>query len=123
MVNSASAGTSSTSRMRNGIASGASGSFMASMLVRGLVQHAPELAQCLHGIEKLVHVDRLDDVGVDAQVPAARQVALLARGGKNDHRDVAELVGGAHALEYFEPVHARHLDVEQDQRRDRTSGG
>src|SRR3546814_6849954 len=61
-------------------------------LFRSLVQHRPETAQRAHGLEELVHVHRLDHVGVGAEIPAARQVALLVRGGQDHHRDPPQML-------------------------------
>src|SRR5690606_24089847 len=83
----------------------------------GRVDDRPELAQGLDRTEELVDVHRLDHVGIHAQVPAAGQVAFLARGRQDHHRQAAELLVGADVLQHFQPVHARHLDVQQQDRR------
>src|SRR5690606_33653438 len=100
--NSASSTLSSTSTMS-----------MARLLRRRLVEDRPELPQRLDRGEELVGIHRLDHVGVDAQVPAAGQVALLAGGGQHDHGDAAQGFVLAHVLQHLQPVHARHLDVQQ----------
>src|SRR5690606_4268104 len=89
----------------------------ASVLLRRLVEHGPEAAERAHRIEELVHVDRLDHIGVHAQVPAHRQVAFLARRRQHHDRQRLEAVVAAQVGQHFQPVHARHLDVEQQYRR------
>ena len=55
---------------------------------RGLVEQGPERADLPHGVDELVEVDRLDHVGVGAEVVGGLQVRPLAR----DHHAVGEVV-------------------------------
>src|SRR6185312_141056 len=82
-----------------------------------LVEHGPETPQCTHRGEKLLHVHRLDHVGVDTQVPATRQITLFPRRRQDDHRNMPQVLILAHALQHLKPIHAWHLDVQQDDHR------
>src|SRR5690606_40002278 len=76
-ASSASSWESSTSSTRQGAACGPGANpVTASALLRRFVEHCPEPAERAHRVEELVHVHRLDHVGVHAQVPAAGQVAF-----------------------------------------------
>src|SRR5690348_11452190 len=78
-----------------------------------LVEHRPELSQGAHRVEKLVHVDRLDHIGVGTQVPTPRQVALLARGRQDHHRNPAHAFVFAHSGGPARTALAGHLDVQR----------
>src|SRR5690606_19626366 len=85
--------------------------------IRRGVDHGPELAQGLDRPEELVDVHRLDHVGVHAQVPAPGQVALLARGREDHHRQAPQLVVGADPLQHLQPAQPRPLDGRQQRGR------
>src|SRR5689334_23780891 len=70
--------------------------------------HLPQMLQ------KLVFLVRLAQIHVDAELRGA--AAMLVRGARRDHddRDVVVLLVALDGLGELEAVHARHLDVEQD---------
>src|ERR1700677_1950613 len=73
-MSSASLGSSSRERIRRGwvrVTSSAPG--------RGRVDHRPEHAKLLDGIDELVKVYRLDHVGIHAELVAGDQILLFMR--------------------------------------------
>ena len=84
---------------------------------RRLVEDGPEDAEVLDRLEELLEADRLDDVGVHAELVAPHQIALLARGGQHDDRDVPGRGVALDLGQHLEPVDLRQLEVEQDHRR------
>ena len=84
---------------------------------RALVDERPEHAEALDGLDEALEVHRLDHVGVHAEVVAGDEVLLLARRGEDDDRQALERRVAADLAQHLEPVLARHLDVEQHDRR------
>ena len=60
------------------------------------------------------NVDRLGDVVVGPQPECLDDVGALAPGRHHDHRQLGIGMCGAKPRQDFEPAHARHLDVQQD---------
>src|SRR5439155_21595909 len=79
-----------------------------------LVDDAPEQAQFFNRAHEFVKAQRLDDVGIDAQVIALGEVALLTRRGQHDDWYRAQPLVGAHGPQHLQPVNLGHLDVEEN---------
>ena len=65
--------------------------------------------------EQIGRVDRLGQIGRDAELGAARLIAVFARRGQHHHRGAGERGVGGDGLGDGETVHARHVRVEQDE--------
>src|ERR1041384_3681725 len=70
--------------------------------------------QRLDGLEQLRLLVRLAEVIVDADLDGARAMLLAHARRDHDDRDAREPRIRAHLRRHFVTVHARHLDVEQD---------
>jgi len=84
---------------------------------------APQFELVAHARFQKLRVDRLGDVVGHAHGQAPSLVRCFGQGGDENHRDVrrgrVDLQRGEHGI----PIHARHLDVEQDQVRQGISTG
>src|SRR5438105_12056017 len=97
---SASAGESSTRSARSILGAAASpasvcgarsDTVVASLsLGRRLVDEGPEPAERLDCLDELVKADRLDDVGVHAELIAPHQVLFFARRGQHHHGNLLQ---------------------------------
>src|SRR5262249_9166663 len=80
---------------------------------RRLAQDRPEAADVADRLDEMLEDDRLDDVGVGAEAVGVDQGLVLPRGRQHDDRDRPQRVVGLDLTQHFEPVHFRHLQVEQ----------
>src|ERR1017187_5236680 len=113
-ASSASAGTSSTWRIRIRVSGiGSAGR---------LVEKKPVEPDLVHGLEEFVRVHGLHDVAVRAEVIARHEVSLLARRGQDDDGDHFRPLVRLDAPEHLEPVHLRELEVEEDDSGERRPG-
>src|SRR5262249_4093787 len=84
---------------------------------RRLIDDCPKHTQLLNGIHKLVKVDGLDHIRVDAILVTLDHVTFFARGSEYDHRNHPELFIRLNRLQYLETVHLGQFQVEQHDRR------
>src|SRR5215467_6748023 len=106
-INSASMGLSSKCRMRNSLFITLClqlRSLSRQRLALGwrLIEHRPEGAGEFDCVRELLKIDRLDDVGVDAQFVAFSQIRFFPGRGKHDYRDLFEFGIGLYRVEHFQ---------------------
>ena len=78
-------------------------------LARAIVARVGAAQHGLHPFEQQTLRKRLADVVVGTRIEAHQLVDLLVLGGEKNHRQIAAL---PQSPQQFQPVHARHLDVE-----------
>ena len=83
------------------------------------IQHEPVHPDLARRLQELLEVHRLHDVTVRSEPVGLEPVALLRRRGEHHHRQQLRVRMRANGVEYFEPVAARQLQIEQDHDRKR----
>ena len=75
----------------------------------------PEVVDPLHHPDELLHVHRLGDVRIGVQIVAPQTSRLGVGGRQHDHRDRAQRGVGLDLAQQLAAVHARKVEVQQDQ--------
>ena len=83
--------------------------------LRHFVDDRPERAHLLHGVDEILKFQRLDDIGIDAELVAADQILLLARGGHHHDGNHLERRVALDLTQHLEPVDLGELQVEEEQ--------
>ena len=81
---------------------------------RRFVEHQPVQAQDARGFDKLIEIDRFDDVTIDAQIITLDDVALLLRRGQDDDRDFSSPRIGFDLAQHFQAVDLGQLEIEEN---------
>src|SRR5277367_2037332 len=108
-ISSASVGSSSIERIRNGLCMS-----LPNAARRRLVDERPENAQFLDGIYKLMKIDRLHNIGIHAEFVAGHQVFFFSRRGQNDHRNQSELGVGLDFLQDLQAIYFGKFQIQEN---------
>src|SRR5476649_2165737 len=80
---------------------------------RHFVDDCPEHADLLHGVDEILKLQRLDHVGVDAELVAVDEILLLPRRGHHYDRDRLERRIALDLTQDLQSVHLRQFQVEE----------
>src|SRR6476646_7679624 len=98
-MSSASPGSSSSKRIRRGDVT--LSSYAAWWR---LVDDRPEDAQFFDGVDELVEINRLYDIGVDPELVASDHVSFLVGGRQHHHRDHLQALIGPDLLQDLQSI-------------------
>jgi hypothetical protein len=74
----------------------------------------PVIAYAANDAQKLVEIDRLDNVGTAPQLIHLEDVLFGFGCSQNDHRQLTELVIGNDFRQHFTAIHHRKVQIQQD---------
>jgi hypothetical protein len=84
------------------------------LLAGWFVNDGPEAAEDFKSFGEFTKIDRFDDVGVAAELVAAAEVGLFARGSEHDDGEMSEAWIGADFAEDFDAVDLGEFYIEEN---------